>query len=289
MRILVAGALGEVGRTVSSALEHLGHSVVRVTSREGGDDESSVLGLSAAVELLQSGAVSGVLNCSGRGDRRPANRSGLDATALLAPAIGEAGVPGVLISTTRVLEGCSVDYREDEPPQPRTPYAHANAENEAEWLRMAGTAGHVLRITNYFAIPSGTDSPQAGLLPWSLVTEALNSGHIGIRSGPSLVKEFVSALDVARAVLMVQEASSAPAVCATVPGAPFTLAALVEAVQEAFAQVGLAVPSASFGPDGPAAPVCRPGWLAGTGWRGGLDAAAIRDDVARWLELEAVA
>lgn len=285
MRILVAGALGEVGRTVSSALEDLGHSVVRVSGR--GSASADVLDLAAAATLVRDGGVAGVLNCSGRGDRRVVERSGLDATSVLAPVLREVGVPGVLISTLRVMEGYSADFAEDAPPQPRTPYAQANADNEAAWLELADASGHVLRIANYFAAPAATGSPQAGLLPWSLVTEALASGQIGVRSGPSLAKEFVSASDVARAVLMVLSTPAAPAVCATAPGASFTLAALVEAVQAALAQAGLSTPPASFGSDGPAVAACRSGWLAAEGWRGDLDAVSVRDAVADWIEREA--
>ncbi len=283
MRIIVAGALGEVGRTVGAALGELGHSVVGVSSRAPLDESPEIASLVASVDLIRSGEIDLVVNCSGRGDRRLGERTGQEATDALAAAVAAAGIPGVLLSTTRVLEGYDVDYDEDAPPRALTPYAQANAANEDAWLGSAGSRAHVVRITNYFAPPGQFSSPQSLLLPWSLVTEALASGEIGIRSGPSLAKGFVSAGDVARAVLVVAASSDAPAVCATVPGSSFTLQALADVVGSAVVAAGRARPSVTFGPDGPVGAACRPGWLAGRGWSGALTPDAIEQVITGWV------
>ena len=283
MRILVAGALGEVGRTVSAALADAGHDVLRVSGRAPLADEPDVIGFDQAAMLVREHRVDAVINCAGRGDRRASERTGRDATDKLAVAVRDAGLPAVLISTTRVLEGYDADYAEDAPPKPLTPYAEANAANEAAWLAAGGTTAHVLRITNYFAQPSSADSPQASLLPWSLVTEALATGHIGVRSGASLAKEFVGAADVASAAVLVLTSPDAPQTVATVRGAVLTMADLVAACQRAFVAAGKPEPTAAFGPDAPAGPACKPGWLAAQRWNAHLDATNVEQTVAAWL------
>ncbi len=283
MRIIVAGALGEVGRTVGAALGELGHSVVGVSGRAPLAESPDIASLVASVDLIRSGEIDLVVNCSGRGDRRLGERTGQEATDALAAAVAAEGIPGVLLSTTRVLEGYNADYDEDAPSRALTPYALANAANEDAWLGSAGSRAHVVRITNYFAPPGQFDSPQSLLLPWSLVTEALASGQIGIRSGPSLAKEFVSAGDVARAVLVVAASSDAPAVCATVPGSSFTLRELADVVRWAVVAAGHARPGVTFGPDGPAAAACLPGWLAARGWSGALTSDEIGRAITGWV------
>jgi nucleoside-diphosphate-sugar epimerase len=281
VRIVVAGALGEVGGSLGAALIGLGHEVVPVSSRAPIDDRPAVLTLARAAELITDGSIDLVVNCGGRGDRRAIERSGMDGVDALPAACWEAGIPGILISTTRVLEGYDHDYSEDTAPDPRTDYATANAAHEEAWLTAGGS--NVVRITNYFAAPQALDSPQSRLLPWSLVTEGLAAGRIGIRSGPSLVKEFVAARDVATAILTVADDPSAPVVCATVPGVPLTLRELADCCCTAFAETGRSRPDVAFGPDGPVGPACRPGWLATRGWMGSLTATRMEQEIAAWM------
>ena len=283
MRILVAGALGEVGRTVARALREHGHDVVPASSRAPLVGAPEVVGLEEAATLVHAREVDAVLSAAGRGDRRQGERSGLDATGVLGPVCAAAGVPGVLLSTTRVLEGHDVDYLEDAPPRPRTPYAEANARNEEQWLAQGGTAASVLRITNYFCQPASLASPQSLLLPWSLVTEALQAGRIGVRSGPSTSREFVSAADVAAAALVLVADRPVGGVCATTPGLAATLSDLTSAVQGAFRRIGLDAPAASFGEDTVAGPACLPGWLAERGWAGGLTLTDVEGAIADWV------
>jgi hypothetical protein len=77
--------------------------------------------------------------------------------------------------------------------------------------------------------------------------------------------------------------SSAPLVCATVPGAPLALRALAEACVTALERVGRGGVDVTFGLDQPPGASCLPGWLASIGWRGELTANLITDEVTAWL------
>lgn len=286
MRIIVLGALGEVGSSISRALVTQGHTVFPVSGRAPLSSNPEVRSLSEALEAISGRDVDLVLNCSGRGDRRASDRSGVDATEFLADAVAASAIPGVLLSTTRVLEGFQEDYSEAAEPRAITPYAMANAENESRWLVRGAQRMHVLRITNYFCAPQSLNSPQALLLPWSLATEGLEKGSIGIRSGASLTKEFVSADDVARAATVIAADPSAPLICATVPGAALSLRDLADACVAALGQLGRAGVEVSFGPESPAGASCLPGWLAGTGWAGRLTAKAMTEEISSRLRRE---
>jgi len=288
MRIIVLGALGEVGRSVSRALVSQGHEVRPVSTRAPLNARPEVMPLPVALSAISGRDVDLVLNCSGRGDRRVSERSGVDATDYLADTVAASGIPGVLLSTTRVLEGYSEDYSESAESRATTPYAMANSENEIRWLAPEASRMHVLRITNYFCAPQTLDSPQALLLPWSLVTEALEKGSIGIRSGASLTKEFVSADDVALAATMIASDLSAPRLCATVPGAPLSLRALADACLIALERVGKEGVDVTFGPDQLPGATCLPGWLAHSGWRGQLTENLIADEITAWLLREGI-
>ncbi|MFM8155077.1 MAG: NAD-dependent epimerase/dehydratase family protein [Actinomycetes bacterium] len=283
MRILLAGALGEVGSTVSAALRDRGHEVIGVSSRAPLVEFPQIVEISAGLALLRSGGVDGVIHCGGRGDRRDSDRSGLELTEALRDAAVECGVPAVLISTTRVLEGHSGRLTDDMAPLTTTPYARANAENEETWLATRDPRLRVLRITNYFAQPSGPNSPQAALLPWSLVTEALAAGTITMRSGPSLTKEFVGALGVAQGAVELLRAPHAPLTCATTPGLSLSLRELAEYCAAALSGAGHDAPTVTFGPDTPSGPGSEPGFLASIGWTCELTPEQIELAIAEWI------
>lgn len=282
MRILVAGALGEVGRTLVRALVERGHAVVPASSRAA-DLGPAMLDYRQAASLVGGGTIDLIVNAAGRGDRRPGSRTGHDATSALGPAAQTTGIPAVLISTTRVLEGARSSPREGDTPSPTTDYGRANAANEAAWLDVAGATGRVLRIANYFCAPSTRVAPQAELLPWSLVTEALDSGRIVVRSGPGTVREFVSAVDVAAAVELLAGDRPPGGIAATVPATVLRLDELVQATCLAFADVGRPTPTSSFGTQEPAQPACRGTWLAERGWSATVDAPSIRACIGDWL------
>ncbi len=282
MRILVAGALGEVGRTLTRALAQRGHEVVPASGRPS-KARTPLPDYRQAARLLDEGAVDLLVHAAGRGDRRAIARTGQDATSALAPAIRATGVPAVLISTTRVLEGAGLHSGEEDPPSPTTDYAQANAANEAAWLDSTGAVGRVLRMANYFCAPSTRDAPQAKLLPWSFVTEALETGRIVVRSGRGTTREFVSAQDVAAAIELLAGDRPPAGIVATTPGTVLRLDELVQATCQAFADVGLSPLPCSFGTEEPLQPACRGTWLVERGWRATVDASAIRECINGWL------
>jgi nucleoside-diphosphate-sugar epimerase len=279
VRFLIAGALGEVGSTVSSALASLGHEVVPVSSREG----VGALGTKEAVAEIAQGGVEVVLSAAGRGDRRATDRTGQESTSPLAAAAERHGLPAVLLSTTRVLEGLPGDFAEDAAPACSTPYAQANADNEALWLQSAPAMGAIVRITNYFCEPRLRDSPQSLLLPWSLVTEAVATGAVVVRSSATTSREFVSADDVARAVLAVVENAPPARACATAPGLTVSLADLMDCASEALECSGLGRPAVTFGDGLSPAATCRPGWLHEHGWSSALTLGEMTRAITSWL------
>lgn len=284
MRIVLAGALGEVGRSVGSALEQLGHEVVRVSSRAPALEMPGVVGLDVACELVAHGGVDGVVNASGRGDRRAVERTGHGAAGVLAQAASSSGTPSLLLSTTRVLEGRRRAADETADAEPRTPYAQANADNEAWWQDSGGSS--IVRIVNYLCLPSAADSPQTGLLPWSLVSEALDEHRISVRATPSTEKEFVDAADVASAVELVLAAADRPAVCATVPGTIFTMRDLAECTAATVTEVAGHEVAVTFGVEAATRPVVREGWLAAHGWSSRLSYGRLAETIRAWLETQ---
>ncbi|MBI1352131.1 MAG: NAD-dependent epimerase/dehydratase family protein [Actinomycetales bacterium] len=284
MRIVLAGALGEVGRSVGSALEQLGHEVVPVSSRAPALERPGVVGLDDACALVAGGGIDGVVNASGRGDRRVVERTGHAVAGRLAEAASASGTPSLLLSTTRVLEGHGSDADEAADPEPRTPYAQANADNEARWQDSGGSS--IVRIVNYLCLPSAADSPQAGLLPWSLVSEALDEQRITVRATPSTEKEFVDAADVASAVELVLAAADRPAVCATVPGVIFTMRDLAERAAAAVTAVAGHEVAVTFGAEASTRPVVQEGWLAAHGWSARLSPERLAGAIRAWVETQ---
>lgn len=281
MRIVLLGALGEVGSALAQVMQARGHDVVRVTSRrEAVTSTTTWLG-----ELDTIDKPDVVVDAAGPGDHR-AGRDWQEAAAMTERAVAGWSMPKVLLSTIRVMEGATEDFDEAADPMPMTPYGTANAEHERRWLQGAGSGARVLRVANIITTPSTPGSPQERLLPWSLAAEALATGVIGVRSGRGLVKGFVDPDGIARAIELLA-APQAPAVTATVPPAEFTLGDLASAVQAAFVEAGLPKPTTTFGLEQPGPPHCRPGWLRSAGWACDLDARAVTALVAAWLSQRA--
>jgi nucleoside-diphosphate-sugar epimerase len=276
MRILVAGALGEVGSSVSKALISAGHSLFPVSSRIA-QVGSTAVSLAQASDLIYNNEVDLLVVASSRGDHRGIADSGTNTCEALTPAVSVKGLPSVLLSTLRVLEGHTESTSEDAPASPTSDYAQANARNEEVWLKESGPSGSVLRIANYFCVPQGVNSPQNKLLPWSLMTEAVESGSITVRSGPRTSREFVSPSDVAQAILLVAKDSPPSRICATLPGHLANMGDLVLDVKEAFSMNGRPDPVASFGIEDVIPTEVSASWLASHGWSSTLD----RDQIVR--------
>lgn len=283
MRIAVAGAAGEVGRSLRAALEASGYEVVGVSARAGSPDAGDAVSYSEAAAAITRGGLDLVVHASGPGDRRGGGRTGLDASVALGPAVASAGVPAVLVSTTRVLEGYADGHAEDAVPRPLTPYAAANAASEERWKALAGPGASILRVANFFCTPTSGSSPQAGLLPWSLLAEGRASGSIRVRSAPSVSREFVDAADAAAAVLLL--AGTAPGrTAATLPGVRLSLEDLVAAVGDAMEVAGLPRPVVEFGAEAAGStPLTQATWLAGHGWHAGVSQASMTSAMAGWI------
>jgi hypothetical protein len=181
------------------------------------------------------------------------------------------------------MEGYSGILTEDEPPRPVTDYALANADREKTWC--VSEQARFLRVVNYLSTPQDTNSPQAALLPWSLVKDALESGRIDIRSAPTLEKQFISAADLVRAIIKIAISSDAPVWCWTAPGFTLTLDQMVSAVKAAICRLDLAQPGVTFGSAFPPKPYLEPGWLANNGWFSELEFSNVVDLIESWISV----
>lgn len=280
MRIVVAGALGEVGSALRAGLLGRGHEVFSVSSRAPMVEHPDVLGLDDVRALLDAKAIDAIVHAGGPGDHRSRADSMGNWSGLLVEACSS--VPAILISTTRVLEGFEHRPAEDAPGNPLTAYGTANTEHERLWLE--APHGRVLRLVNFFCSPMGIDSPQTKLLPWSLLLEGWETGHIGVRSRGATAKEFVASDDVARAieVMVASEAS-----CRTViagPGAVATLRDLGEAAVSSCADAGRPQVQTSFGNESSGSSwSIAPGFLADHGWSSELTLERMTEEMTRWL------
>jgi nucleoside-diphosphate-sugar epimerase len=114
------------------------------------------------------------------------------------------------------------------------------------------------------------------------MTEAVESGSITVRSGAGTSREFVSASDVGRAILLLATDSPPTRVCATLPGHVANMRDLVLNVKEAFSMTGRPDPLASFGIEDVIPTEVAASWLASHGWISTLD----RTEIVRGITSE---
>lgn len=280
MRIVVAGALGEVGSSIEPALRDLGNVVFPVSSRAPLEGRSDVLALADVLDLSASGMVDVLVHAGGPGDHRSRSTPLVQWTQQLVNAC--ANVPAILISTTRVLEGYVHQPAEDAPGIPLSAYGRANAELEELWCRIP--RGRVLRLVNFFRPPSEVVSPQAALLPWSLLIEGRRTGRIGVRSQRTSTKEFIDAVDVARAIEVITMDPSSPARMIAGPGTQISLQQLVDACIAACDEAGHPGVTGTFGEEQSSSSwSVTDGWLAERGWRTNLTLERVTEEMAQWL------
>lgn len=281
MRIVVIGALGEIGAHVHHALEQLGHTVIPSTSRPkmatGG-----VVDVRLLPDMLSMGDVDAVVYASGPGDHRK-DREWQSTLRNTLAGLSAAPVPSILLSTIRVMEGATTDFVDDAPVAPSTQYGRANALCEALWLESAPSHRSVLRLANVFARPVHRHSPQAQLLPWSLIEEVRQTSQLHVRSGAGAVKSFVDPSDIARGLLLMLKSGS-PTITTTAPAFEVTLGELSAMVVRAFREVAQKEVHLSFGADEPEKPRCSESWLAGQGWRSGLGLDIIDHEIRGWIQ-----
>ena len=243
-------------------------------------EHPDVSDLNQVRSLVQTNTVDAIVNAGGPGDHRSRAEAVSEWSQQLLDACP--GIPAILISTTRVLEGFEDRPDEDAPGRPLTPYGRANTQHEQLWLK--APHGRVLRLVNFFCSPNSVDSPQAKLLPWSLLLEGWRTGHIGVRSRDDTSKEFVDSDDVARAIeAMVGFEPSCRSVVAG-PGTVFTLRDLGEASISSCAKAGWPKVQASFGSESSSSTwSMAPGFLADHGWSSELTLERMTEEMTRWL------
>ncbi len=280
MRIVLAGALGEVGHSLSGALMARGYDVLPVSSRAPIADAPDVLGLAQVSALVAASPVDALIHAGGPGDHRTGRTEVHQWTRELLATCSD--IPAVLVSTTRVLEGYSQTPLEGSLGNPSTAYGQANADHEQLWLSHANA--RVLRMVNYFCPPASSTSPQASLLPWSLLLEGWQTGKINVRSGGSTVREFIDAGDAARAVEILINEAPGDRVVVAAPGLVATLEQLVRASVRACEAAGRKDVTPTFGEDSSGTPWrMPPGWLTRQGWSHELTLDGMAEELSRWL------
>jgi len=280
MRIVLAGALGEVGRSLHAALTARGHEVDVTSSRAPIAGKPEVLALDEVTGLVDAGQIDALVHAGGPGDHREIARDVPVWSQQLADVCSE--IPAILISTTRVLEGYEQAVAEDSLGKPLTEYARANTEHEQLWLTQP--RAQVLRLVNYLCIPNGPESPQTKLLPWSLLLEGWSTGEIVVRSGADKAKEFIDAEDVVRAVEALIRQPAPERVVVAGPGAQMSMQTLVEACVLACSLAGRSGVGASFGNEtGGSQWSIAPGWLVEQGWASNLTSDRMTEEMTGWL------
>lgn len=280
MQIVLAGALGEVGRSLREALAARGHEVLPVSARAPIAAEPDVLGLSTVSNLVSAGSVDALVHAGGPGDHRTGRDEVHQWTSQLLAAC--ANIPSVLISTTRVLEGYRKAPSESADGKPSTAYGQANTDHEQLWLTHPNA--RILRMVNFFCPPATSTSPQSNLLPWSLLLEGWQSGCITVRSSGSTVREFIDAADASHAAEALINDTPDDRVVVATPGLVATLEELGQASIRACWAVGRSEVTATFGEESSGAPwQLSPGWLTQHGWSSELTLDRMTQEMSRWL------
>ena len=280
MRVVLAGAMGEVGHGLQQALINHGHTVMPVSSRAPFNEHPDVVPLSTAVSALSAEEIDLVVNASGPGDHRGESRDALSWSTELLQAVGD--IPAVLISSTRVLEGVGETVREPAAPLPTTSYGRANAAMEAIWLRSRHAS--VIRLVNFFGAPQSNDSPQTRLLPWSLLLEGWTTGAVHVRSSPSTIKEFIDADDAAAAIEILATKQPSDRVVVAGPGTSLSMRQLAEAVTVAIGEISGRKTATTFGDETSSLSTdIQAEWLGNHGWSATLSLERVREQMASWL------
>jgi nucleoside-diphosphate-sugar epimerase len=280
VQIVLFGALGEVGTHLQQSLTNRGHQVVPVSSRPRG----GAVSYAEALHLIAAGEVDLVVNAGGRGDRREVDRTGLEAAQALSEIEVPVAIPAILISTTRVLEGDRGVAKESDVGAATTEYAIANLENESAWLSLPAFSSRVLRLTNFFAEPVTEFSGQLFLLPWSLVTDAIVTGKVDVRSNSHVSREFVDSDSIAAAIeVMAVEIDKCPRRITTAPGMTMSLLELSDCIKKAFEINSMNPPNISFGHELNAPARVEAQWLESMGWTCTLTPEIVTQSISSFL------
>ena len=280
MRVLLAGATGEVGHGLQRAFINRGHTVMSVSSRAPLIEHPDVVPLATAVSALSAGKFDLVVNASGPGDHRGESRDALGWSTQLLGAVGN--IPAVLISSTRVLEGSGGTVCESAEPRPTTAYGRANAAMEASWLQHRHAS--VIRLVNLFGAPVSHDSPQIRLLPWSLLLEGWTTGGVHVRSNPSATKNFIDANDAAAAIEILATKQPSDRLVVAGPGTSLSMRQLAEAASVAIEKTSGRETETTFGDESSSLSTdIQAEWLGNHGWSATLSLKRVREQMASWL------
>lgn len=180
--LLVAGASGFLGGSVSFEALASGRPVVGIVHRHSGDQphlrvvSSDLTAPSAAKDLLTRIQPTWMVNCAGftnvddcERDPEQARSLNVDLPRMLATACAEAKVGLVHISTDSVFDGEIGNYSEEDAPAPLNVYSRTKLEGERAVLEALPQA-LVLR-TNFIGV---SQSGRTGLADWIAFT--LESG-----------------------------------------------------------------------------------------------------------------
>ena len=137
MRILVTGALGQLGHQISKLAESSDHTYILTDVRAEGDVAQLDITDAAAVEAAMQG-VDVIVNCAAytdvskaESDAEAARKANAVAPAVLAEAAKAAGAMLIHVSTDYVFDGQSnVPYTEDAPKNPLGVYGRTKLEGE---------------------------------------------------------------------------------------------------------------------------------------------------------------
>lgn len=137
MRILVTGALGQLGHQISKLAESSDHTYILTDVRSEGDVAQLDVTDAAAVEAAMQG-VDVIVNCAAytdvnkaESDAEAARKANAVAPAVLAEAAKAAGAMLIHVSTDYVFDGQSnVPYTEDAPKNPLGVYGRTKLEGE---------------------------------------------------------------------------------------------------------------------------------------------------------------
>ncbi|HEY3383379.1 MAG TPA: dTDP-4-dehydrorhamnose reductase [Vicinamibacterales bacterium] len=160
MRILVAGAAGQLGATMLESLAGR-HDVIATTLREL--DIRDHRAVTAAVREARPAAV---INCTAftdvdRAEDEPVEALDVNAFGVraLALAARDAGAAFVHFSTDFVFDGAGTrPYTEDDLPNPRSAYACSKL--IGEWFARDAGRHYVLRVESLFGAPTAPGAPR---------------------------------------------------------------------------------------------------------------------------------
>jgi nucleoside-diphosphate-sugar epimerase len=243
--VVVTGAAGFVGRTLTRRLVERGHRVVAV-DRTWQPNTAGVTVLTAdlhdrdslvEVALREADAVVHLAGCSGVRDRAPdvearRRRDNVEATRVVADLV-RPDVPLLVASSSSVYGGARFGRasRETDPLHPRGGYARSKAGTERVCARRAAGGGHVLVVRPFTVLGEGQRADMA-LSRWAAA--AVAGDPLRVFGSLDRTRDFTCVREVCRGLASLLECG-ADGVVNLGSGSPKTLRALLDALGRALA------------------------------------------------------